>query len=449
MLLRRPATLVALAVTVALTSSAPVSATGSGGAPAPGSSTGTSGATARPQPAPLSATIAAALKPFATNSGAYVLDLDTGQVLYSLHPSTPRYPASVEKLYTLTTALAQFGVGGTLETRIYAVGALKPGGVLEGDLYLRGGGDPTFGDAAFIRNWYGGIGTNVATLAGQLVAATHITRVHGSVVGDESYFDSLRGDPASGYGPDPNLVGSLSALSFDRGQAGQQGSPAAHAAWELAGTLRHDGVPVTGKSQAGVMPANAVLLSTLDSPPMSELAALTAGPSDDFFAEMMLKALGAAFGAGGTTTAGANVVRSYLAGLGLAPAIADGSGLSRGDLTTPLQVVTLLRDLSPGGRLESVGAVVHAALPVVGESGTLAMRMRGTAAAGNCQAKTGTLSDASDLAGWCDGRYAFAILMNHVPVWKAQLAEDKVVTAIARLSAPATAKPAARPRRSR
>jgi len=75
----------------------------------------------------------------------------------------------------------------------------------------------------------------------------------------------------------------------------------------------------------------------------------------------------------------------------------------------------VLRDLSPGGNaeLQSVGQTLHAALPVAGETGTLAARMRGTAAAGNCQAKTGTLSDASDLAGWCDDRYVFAILINH------------------------------------
>jgi D-alanyl-D-alanine carboxypeptidase/D-alanyl-D-alanine-endopeptidase (penicillin-binding protein 4) len=435
-LLGRPALLVALAVTLTLTTAGPVGAA-SGGAPAPGAGTGASGATSTTALTQLDATLTAALKPFAANSGVYVLDLDSGQVLYSLNPTVPRYPASVEKLYTLTTALALFGVGGTLETRVYGVGTMRAGGVFDGDLYLRGGGDPTFGDSTFIRDWYGGIGTRVTTLASQLIAATHITRVDGSVIGDESYFDSLRGDPASGFEPDPNLVGYLSALSFDRGESGSQGSPAAHAAWELAGSLRHDGVTVTGKSQAGVTPANAVLLTTIDSPPMSELAALTAGPSDDYFAEMILKALGARFGSGGTTSAGADVVRNYLSGLGLRPTIADGSGLSRGDLTTPQQVVTLLRELSSDSQLQPVGQALHAALPVVGESGTLVTRMTGTPAAGNCQAKTGTLSDASDLAGWCDGRYAFAILMNHVLVWKAQLAQDKIVTAIAKLDAPA------------
>jgi len=59
------------------------------------------------------------------------------------------------------------------------------------------------------------------------------------------------------------------------------------------------GWQVTGRSQAGTTPVAAQLLSrTIPSPTIGQLAALTAGPSDDFFAEMLLKALGARFGAG-------------------------------------------------------------------------------------------------------------------------------------------------------
>jgi D-alanyl-D-alanine carboxypeptidase len=100
-------------------------------------------------------------------------------------------------------------------------------------------------------------------------------------------------------------------------------------------------------------------------------------------------------------------------------------------------VVTLLRDLSPGGKasLQGVGVALRAALAVVGESGTLEFRMRGSAAAGHCVAKTGTLSDASDLAGWCNGIFAFAFLMNHVDVTAAQHAQDLMTIALAKLKA--------------
>jgi len=171
---------------------------------------------------------------------------------------------------------------------------------------------------------------------------------------------------------------------------------------------------------------------------MTALVALTARPSDDFFAEMLLKALGARFGTGGTTADGAGVVSAFLAGLHLTPTIADGSGLSRADLTSPLDVVTLLRDLSPGGvpSLHAIGAVMRASLPVAAESGTLILRLHKTPAAGRCVAKTGTLSDASDLAGWCDGSFVFAFLMNQVDVYAAQNAQDAMTIALAKLIKP-------------
>jgi D-alanyl-D-alanine carboxypeptidase/D-alanyl-D-alanine-endopeptidase (penicillin-binding protein 4) len=446
--LRGPsATIVALCAALLLASSASVGAT-TGGSSAPtgpsgvsgaSGSTGPSGTTGPPTLAKLDKTMASAMKSLGKNSGAYVYDLDTGQVLFDDDATIPRNPASVEKLYTLSAALSLFGSGGTLHTDVYGVGTLAPGGVWEGSLYLRGGGDPTFGDKPFIVRNYG-VGTTAGTLAHELIAATHLTRVDGSIIGDESYFDSLRGGPASNYQPDPELFGEISALSFDRGAVGKQGTPPLHAAHELALALAKSGVVVTGHSRAGTLPASgARLLASVPSPPMSTLAALTATPSDNFFAETILKDLGARFGGGGTTPGGAAVVLAFLAKLGIVPQIVDGSGLSRSDLTTPLQVVTLLQDLSPGGvaSLAPVGDALRAALPVDGETGTLVGRMTGTPAAGNCIAKTGTLSDASDLAGWCDGRFAFALLMNGVEVWKAQEAQDKMIEALAAYGEPA------------
>ena len=74
------------------------------------------------------------------------------------------------------------------------------------------------------------------------------------------------------------------------------------------------------------------------------LVALTNAPSDNYFAETLLKDLGARYGSGGTTADGVAVVRSQLAqSFGIHPRLDDGSGLSRYDRTTPLDVVTLLR----------------------------------------------------------------------------------------------------------
>ena len=96
-------------------------------------------------------------------------DLTAKQALFSERAATLRPPASVEKLYTATAALEQMGPTARLATTVLGVGHLAPGGVWEGSLYLRGGGDPTFGSSSFIRSHYGGVGTSVSTLVSQLV----------------------------------------------------------------------------------------------------------------------------------------------------------------------------------------------------------------------------------------------------------------------------------------
>ena len=65
-------------------------------------------------------------------------------------------------------------------------------------------------------------------------------------------------------------------------------------------------------------------------------------PSDNFFAETLIKALGMDFGSGGSTAAGASVVRSTVSELGLRTVAVDGSGLSRSNRTSPRAVVSLL-----------------------------------------------------------------------------------------------------------
>jgi D-alanyl-D-alanine carboxypeptidase/D-alanyl-D-alanine-endopeptidase (penicillin-binding protein 4) len=106
------------------------------------------------------------------------------------------------------------------------------------------------------------------------------------------------------------------------------------------------------------------------------------------------------------------VIEAVMASYGLHPAIVDGSGLSRADRSSPSQVVNLLRDLwgTP------VGQVLDASLPVVGVSGTVARIGGRTPAQGRCSAKTGTLNDVTNLAGYCRSRgghtLAFALLLD-------------------------------------
>jgi D-alanyl-D-alanine carboxypeptidase/D-alanyl-D-alanine-endopeptidase (penicillin-binding protein 4) len=164
---------------------------------------------------------------------------------------------------------------------------------------------------------------------------------------------------------------------------------------------------------------------------MTDLVRLTNVPSDNFDAEMLLKTLGAHFGAGGTTPAGVAVVRSQLATFGVHPRIVDGSGLSRADRTTPRQVVRLLERMQGA----EVGPQFGASLPVVGRTGTMRKRMRGTVAQDRCQAKTGTLRAVSALAGYCrttgGHTLAFAMLMSTAFITRAHGIQDRMTKAIA------------------
>ena len=368
------------------------------------------------------------------HSGAYVYDLATATPLFAEDAEVAHPPASVEKLYTAATALELMGPTATLSTTVLGTGHLGPDGRWEGNLYLRGGGDPTFGSAAVIDGRYGGQGTSVSALAA-LVKAAGIRSVTGSVDGDESYWDSLRGDPYSDYAPDPELEGNLSALEFNRGETGPERgphAPAAYAALELRGALRAEGVSVHGGT-AATAPPGASTIATANSPTLATLLGLTLPPSDNYFAESLLKDLGARYGGAGTTAAGAGVVRSTIARVfNLHPYLIDGSGLSHSDHTTPLQVVSLLTALAHS----PLGTTVRGDLAVAGQTGTLSERMRGTPADGRCQAKTGTLNGVSNLAGYCQAAngdiLAFAFFDDGIETYVAHTIQDNMAITLAR-----------------
>nr|MBA3327557.1 D-alanyl-D-alanine carboxypeptidase/D-alanyl-D-alanine-endopeptidase [Solirubrobacterales bacterium] len=194
-------------------------------------------------------------------------------------------------------------------------------------------------------------------------------------------------------------------------------------------------------SEAGVAPSGARPVAQVSSLPVRTLIRLVNVPSNNFAAEMLLKGLGARLGGAGSTGGGAAVVRSTLDDFGVRPRIADGSGLSRANLTTPRQVVRLLERMDG----QDVGTSFRSSLATAGRTGTLRRRMRATPASGRCRGKTGTLRGVSALAGYCRTRggrdVAFAILMNAVNPFGARGVQDRMAAAIARLDADAGSPP--------
>ena len=327
-------------------------------------------------------------------AGALVYDLTAQTTLFAQNAARPQPPASVEKLYTTVALLERLSPNTRFHTTLLGSGHLGPGGVWHGNLYLHGGGDPTFGDGAFNAAWTRGLGPT----ANQLVAQLAIKRVTGHVFGDPSLFDSLPGAPNTGYGPDVgDLGGQLSALTFDHGAAPGRLSPAAFAAKQLVATMRGAHIAARAAKKTAVAPGNAHVLATVASPPLSVLLQLMDVNSDDFYAELLTKQLGVRFGGAGSTAAGARVIARTIAADGIHPRIVDGSGLSRADHSTPGQVVALLRRIWH----TETGRIVTGSLAVVGVSGTVASMARHTPAQGRCFAKTGTLNYVSNLAGYC------------------------------------------------
>jgi serine-type D-Ala-D-Ala carboxypeptidase/endopeptidase (penicillin-binding protein 4) len=391
----------------------------------------------------LAATVAsvltpAALGPAATSTCAVVMQ--GNQVLASSDPTMALIPASNMKVLTATAALDKLGPNFVYTTQV--MGAAAPaGGVLTGNLYLVGSGDPMLRTQPYVSSlpYEEPDYTSLTQLAAQVVAAG-VTTITGSVVGDATLFDDQLAVPtwSSTYGEDGN-VGPLSALDVNDGFVLTNGyyeaarDPADSAAQQFATLLAADGVnfpaavttptpstapppttPVTppagtlingsGATEtttvlpaaAGPTPVGSVQITSINSPPLSNIIQTILRASDDTGAELVTKELGARFDDAGTTQAGVAVIRADLAADGL-PASQytanDGSGLDRGDhVTCQLVADDLAR--------EGSGSVLAAGLPVSGKTGTLSDRLTGQATVGRILAKTGTLDGVSALSGF-------------------------------------------------
>ena len=367
-----------------------------------------------------------------------VRDLTEKRYLDSRRGNVPRLPASNEKLVTSVAALADWSATHRFATQLL-LQATGPNskGVLAGNVYLKGLGDPSLSTSAFQASYLhmrtSGLGDFVSHLR-----SLGVTKITGRVVADDGYFDRAR--TVSSWRPGMAAwCGPLSALTLNEGfgpSGGYVDNPSLWAAGKLTQLLRNAGIKVRHGAACGTVPATAKLSYSESSVQLGRLLAAMNKPSDNFFAEELLKGLGASFGGAGTTAAGANVAKRYLKSIGLTNgfSIRDGSGLSYADKLSAHAIVTILGAMTKRQDF----AVFRNSLSVAGVDGTLKDRMRGTKAAGNVHAKTGTLSAASCLSGYVTSadRHAlvFAILMNGsaLPLARAQAAQDAIAEILAR-----------------
>jgi serine-type D-Ala-D-Ala carboxypeptidase/endopeptidase (penicillin-binding protein 4) len=374
-----------------------------------------------------------------SRTGLAVYDRTTGRFL-ALHNGRGQLrPGSNVKLATSAALLIQFGPSARLHTQIVANGPLAAGTV-SGSLFLVGGGDPSLSTRQFARHVHGGGGTRLSDVAAA-VAARGIRRVTGRLYGDESAFDSRRTGPLwkASYWRDCPPISALSVNEdlFQAGNPRASSNPPLFAAQLLKKSLRHHGVVFRKAPRVRVHPGSAWVVASVRSAHMSKLVHQMDIISDNYYAEVLTKALAVKAGLRGTTANGTLTTRRSLRRLGVdmrGSSIMDGSGLSLGDHMSARQILGILRRSAR----QSWSYYLRNALPVAGVSGTLAHRMRTGPAHGNAHAKTGTLSTASALSGYVRSanghRLVFSIVQNRRPaldVLAAHRLQDTIVQLLA------------------
>lgn len=377
------------------------------------------------------------------STSCLVVQLD-GVEVGSHNPDLPVIPASNQKLLVAAAALEVLGPDYTFTTEVRA-GAID-GGVVAGDLYLVGGGDPLLTADDYPAENINGFpvlnATSLDTLA-DAVAAAGITQIEGDIVGDGSRFDDEFFIPSwsedvlvTEGGPiDALLVNDARFLTGDWQVAND---PNAGAAEELGRLLEARGITVAGEGTSGTTPGEAASVASIESAPLPLVIAQMQASSDNNTAEILVKEMGVASGGEGTTADGGTALTAALGALGLDTAglvIADGSGLSNDNRLTCRMLAGVLEQYEPGDAFA-------AGLPIAGETGTLAEVFTESPVAGRLVGKTGTLGNVpfnqdppavKALAGYLPveggGTIEFAFVMNspgtltdqsvYRPIWDA------------------------------
>ncbi|HEV3473752.1 MAG TPA: D-alanyl-D-alanine carboxypeptidase [Actinomycetota bacterium] len=343
-----------------------------------------------------------------------------GTFLYRHRATQLRTPASNEKLLLAMALLNRLGPDATIPTQA-AAAALPTAGILAGDLWILGQGNPAVGPAA------------MAALARAVVTAG-VTQIQGSVVGSMGYF--RRDWQAPGwrrYFPRTEIP-LPTALTFegnvDRGVHIRD--PELRAARALTADLRELGVRVAGEADARLPPDGLLPVAQVESPRLIELVEFTTRYSSNFYAEVLGKRLGVEHaGAPGSIPKGAAAMRAWAAAGGARARARDASGLSYANRISPIGLVRLLGV----AEMTAWGEVFREALPQPGQ-GTMKGRLRGVPV----HAKTGTLTEISALSGWVFARRArawieFSIMSEGLPKDVAVNIEDRVVRMLRRFAA--------------
>lgn len=396
--------------------------------------------------------------------GAMVVSLTRGDTLYALNPGEEMLPASTMKLFTSAIAFETFGPNYHFSTDALRDAPVGPDGTLNGNLYIRGDGDPAL-SGKFLP---GGASAPMNRLA-DLVAQQGIKRITGSVIGDASGFDDQKipegwltrylqasyaarvsalslnenliavavtptaaGKPATvALEPSTSAIplvsnvrtvaGAGARLSFRKlgngtiqanGSIGTRAGtrkyvyivedPPSFATGAFMNALIARGVKVDGGIKLGKTPPTATKVTGLQSPALATMIAAMNRESINHYAELLFRdaARGPTRNAVGSVQNASSVLDKFFA-------TKVGVDTTRLIFADGSGLSTLDR-VTPRSQVQllsyahrsSWGPWLHSSLPVAGDSELLKRRMRNTPAEGNLHAKTGTTNDVIALAGY-------------------------------------------------
>ena len=358
-----------------------------------------------------------------------IIDIE-GTRLVSVNPDIPLLPASNMKVVVAMVALDVLTPDFVFSTSL--VGKTN-GNAIDGDAYLIGGGDPVLvtGNYPVTEPYPTFNFTRLEDLFDVLVKKG-ITRIGGSIIGDESRYDAERFSPSLGLGIKGTEVGPLGALMVNDGVVSgnpiKPDNPALGAATEFTNTLQNNGIAVSGSPKVGTAPQDLPVIAKIDSLPLSDIIAEMLTNIDNNTAELLVKEIGFAVSGEGSREAGLEAMKAKLVEWGIPLDVLqffDGSGLDRGNRLTCNTLMTLLtRD----GGFGPVGL----GLATANQTGTLREVLADTLGAGKLRGKTGTLTGAKALSGFvpfsADQASTFSLIINspnaanqttYRPIWNA------------------------------
>lgn len=343
-----------------------------------------------------------------TPGDACVLVKSDGRVVVERKSDQSFAPASLMKLATAIGALELLGTDYRMQTKFVTNGKFS-NGVVDGDLYVIGGGDPLLTTKGY---------TTVFDDPDQLLEPMSdvinllkekgVKEVRGSIIGDDSRYENVRWIPTW---PTRYQIGGtvspLSALVVNDGNTGysetpdepntnrKAGDPPLLFAQTLKTMLNQNGITANGEAKTGRAPEQQKEIAVFESVPMLDIVNEMLANSDNTTAELVVREIGVNARGQGTTAEGLAAIREVLVSKSIPLegfTQVDGSGL---DLTNRMSCKTGLALYETIDTYQEVSSK----LPVAGRTGTLRKRMLQAEATGKVVAKTGTLNSVNALAG--------------------------------------------------